>query len=109
MSNSLRALIVDDSEDDAQLVLRTLRRSGVEIASLRVDAPDTMQTALHTNTWDIILSDYSMPHFSGPAALELLMKSGLDIPFLIVSGKVGEEKAVELMALVRAITSSRTT
>ena len=97
MNKHLRVLLVEDSDDDAQLVMRALRHGGFELDSERVDTPDAMQAALRKDKWDAILSDYAMPHFSGPAALDLRNKHGRDIPFLIVSGKVGEEKAVELM------------
>lgn len=97
MTQPLRALIIEDSEDDAQLVLRALRHGGYEVTSIRVETPDAMQTALRAQAWDVILSDNSLPHFSGSAALALLRALGLDIPFLLVSGKIGEVQAVEMM------------
>jgi len=93
----LRVLIVEDSEDDARLVVRALRQRGNDLVYERVETPEAMQAALHRETWDIILSDYSLPHFSGTAALQLLLETGHDIPFIIVSGKIGEETAVEAM------------
>ncbi|MBI4771868.1 MAG: response regulator, partial [Chloroflexi bacterium] len=84
MSTPLRVLIVEDSEDDALLLLRELRRGGYASAYERVETPEAMRAALARQPWDIVLSDYSMPHFSGPAALALLQESGLDLPFIIV-------------------------
>jgi signal transduction histidine kinase/FixJ family two-component response regulator len=93
----LAVLIVDDSEDDALLVARELRRSGFALETRRVDTAEAMSAALAERRWDLILADYRMPHFSGPLALELFQKSGLDIPFILVSGTVGEEVAAALM------------
>ncbi len=95
MTTPLRCLIVEDSEDDARLVLRQLRDGGFEVTAERVDTPEAMSAALARQPWDIIISDYKMPRFSGTAALELLKASGLDLPFIIVSGTIGEELAVE--------------
>ncbi|MFQ5956966.1 MAG: HD domain-containing phosphohydrolase [Candidatus Brocadiales bacterium] len=97
MGKPLRVLIVEDSEDDAELVRHELRRSGYDPTFERIDTPKAMNAALDRQTWDIILSDYVMPHFSGLAALELLQKKGLDLPFIVVSGKIGEETAVAAM------------
>ena len=94
MSQHLRILIVEDSEDDAQLVLRALRRGGLEVASERVETADALREALANQEWDLIISDFSLPQFSAPQALELLQASGLDLPFIIVSGTIGEETAV---------------
>src|SRR5918996_2611881 len=97
MSQRLRVLIVDDSEDDALLLLRGLRRGGFETDFEQVETAEAMATALAAQTWDIVISDYSMPDFSGLAALSVLKQSGLDLPFILVSGTVGEEVAVEAM------------
>jgi PAS domain S-box-containing protein len=94
---SLRLLVVEDSEDDALLVVRELRRAGYNVTFERVDTPESMGSALARQTWDLILSDYTMPHFSGIAALELLKETGLDIPFIIISGSIGEDLAVAAM------------
>jgi len=93
----LRALIIEDSEDDLFLVLRELRRGGFEPEYLQVEAAETMAQALEEQDWDIILSDYSLPSFSAPAALKLLKNSSAQIPFIVISGNVGEEIAVQLM------------
>ena len=97
MSNSLRVLIVDDSEDDTLLLLRGLSHGGFQPEYERVETPETMAAALAVKFWDIIISDYSMPHFSGLAALSVLQQSGQDIPFILVSGTIGEGLAVEAM------------
>ncbi len=82
--------MVEDAESDALLVLRELRRGGFEPVYERVETQQAMQTALESKIWDAIICDYSMPQFSGPAALELLHTQDLDLPFIIVSGVVGE-------------------
>jgi signal transduction histidine kinase len=93
----LRALIVEDSEDDALLVLRELRRGGYDVVSERVDTPAAMKAALAKEPWDLIIADYAMPQFSGLAALKMLQENGRDLPFIIVSGAIGEDVAVEAM------------
>jgi DNA-binding NtrC family response regulator len=97
VSTPLHALIVDDSEDDALLLVRELKRGGYEITSERVDTAEAMRSALDKQEWDIIFCDYAMPHFSAFAALELLKATGLDVPFIIVSAAIGEETAVAMM------------
>ncbi len=82
----LRVLIVDDSEDDTLLLIRGLSRGGFQPEFERVETPEGLAAALAKKSWDIIISDYAMPHFSGLAALSALHESGLDIPFLLVSG-----------------------
>ena len=96
MNKPLSCLLVEDSEDDALLVLRQLR-GAYTVTSERVETAEAMRAALGRQNWDIVISDYSMPHFSGLAALELLQASGMDLPFIIVSGTIGEEVAVEAM------------
>lgn len=96
---SLRILLVEDNPDDAELVLRTLRKGGYSLDSLRVDNEPDLRHALDNSTWDVVLSDYSMPGFSGLAALNILKEQNLDIPFIIISGTIGEEVAVEAMRL----------
>jgi two-component sensor histidine kinase len=97
MTAPLRVLLVEDSEDDARLLLRELRQRGYSPTFERVETALSMQRALENETWDVVISDWAMPNFSAPAALDILKKSGLDIPFIIVSGTVGEETAVEAM------------
>jgi signal transduction histidine kinase len=97
MSRDLRVLLVEDSADDAELILRTLRRGGFAPSYLRVESAEAMAAALQEGGWEIVLSDYKLPQFSGPAALELLKGTGFDLPFIVISGTVGEEVAVECM------------
>ena len=97
MSTLLKALIVEDSEDDTVALLRQLRHGGYDPTYEQVDSPQAMQAALDRETWDIIISDYNMPSFSAPAALKLLQETGNDIPFIILSGVIGEDDAVASM------------
>ena len=95
--NELKVLMVEDSEDDALLLLRELRKGGLQPKIERVDSADGMQAALTRQDWDAVICDYVMPEFSGPAALKLMREKGIDLPFIVVSGKVGEDAAVEMM------------
>jgi len=97
MKNKLRVLIVEDSEDDAELLLRELKSGGYEPLSERVDMPEALSDALKRQSWDVITCDHSMPHFDAFKVLVLLRSSGIDVPCIIVSGKIGEETAVKLM------------
>jgi FixJ family two-component response regulator len=97
MAVSLRVLHIEDSEDDALLMLRELRGCGYDPYVRRVQSRDEMETALREGTWDLVISDYIMPLFSGLDALKLLKESGIDLPFIIVSGKIGEDVAVDAM------------
>jgi len=97
MTKPLRVLIADDSEDDALLVIRELGRGGYGVVHRRVQTRDDMRQALATETWDVVLSDYSMPGFSAGAALDTLKESGIDVPFIIISGTIGEESAVNAL------------
>jgi signal transduction histidine kinase len=99
MSKALNVLLVEDSEDDAAFIVRELKRSDHPIHWERVETPEAMNEALDRVRWDVILSDYHMPRFSAPEAYRLVKGRGLDLPFIIVSGTVGEEVAVEAMRL----------
>src|SRR5687767_8764482 len=94
MGRPLRVLIIEDSENDSQLLLHELRRIGYQVEFERVETADAMQAVLPDNTWDLVLSDYTMPKFSALQALEVLKASHLDLPFIIISGTIGEETAV---------------
>jgi len=97
MLDPLRVLIVEDSEDDTLLMVRELQRGGFDPVFERVQTPASMTAALQAQAWDLIISDYSMPQFGGSAALSLFKQQGLDIPFIAVSGVIGEDTAVEMM------------
>lgn len=96
MSETLRLLIVEDSESDTALLVRQLSRSGYAVTQRRVDNAQDMGRALQ-EPWDLVISDYSVPGFDAPLALEMVQKSGQDLPFIIVSGTVGEDAAVRMM------------
>jgi PAS domain S-box-containing protein len=93
----LRVLLVEDSEDDAALVLRELHRGGYEVSWERVDTPAALVDALTQQSWEVILCDYVMPRFSALAALDLLRERDCELPVIIVSGQVGEEVAAAAM------------
>jgi PAS domain S-box-containing protein len=97
MGTPLRILIVEDSEEDTLLIVRELKRGGFDPIHERVETAKAMTAALEKHPWDIIISDYVMPNFSGLDALRVFKESGLDIPFIIVSGSIGEDTAVAAM------------
>ncbi|MDO9303133.1 MAG: response regulator, partial [Anaerolineales bacterium] len=97
MELPLAVLIVEDSESDAQLIVRLLKKAGYAVISEQVETAEQMRSALEKQTWDIVISDYSLPQFGGRAALELLKEKQVDIPFIVVSGVIGEENAVAMM------------
>jgi len=97
MKKPLRLLIIEDSEDDVLLLIRALKSGGYDPDYERVETADSMKAALDGSSWDVLISDYVMPRFSGLEALRILRKTGLDVPFIIVSGKIGEDTAVEAM------------
>src|SRR4051794_37304444 len=97
MTTPLRLLLVEDSDDDMELLLRELRRGAYEPDCTRVQTPGDFLSALDRRDWDIVISDFSMPAFSGLQALDLLKQKALDVPFILISGTVGEETAVECM------------
>lgn len=97
MGKPLRVLIVEDSETDALLLVRELRRGGYEPSFHRVDSADGLREALENHGWDLIICDYKMPAFDGPSALAIFQAYGPDIPFIVVSGMIGEDVAVAMM------------
>src|SRR5688572_13642587 len=94
---TLRVLFVEDSEDDAALIARHLERLGYAVEHFRVDTRSGFETAVDNAKWDVVISDHSMPHFSSMDALAAIQERNLDSPFIIVSGTIGEETAVEAM------------
>jgi len=97
MKVPLRVLLVEDSETDADLIVRQLKKADYSVHSERVENAKDMKTALEKEKWDIVISDYMLPQFNAASALTLLKKAKIDIPFVIVSGSTDEELAVELM------------
>ncbi|QQS37463.1 MAG: PAS domain S-box protein [Ignavibacteriales bacterium] len=97
MKEHIKLLLVEDSEDDALLLMRTLKKSGLNFEHTQVQTEDDFRRELNRVEWDIIISDYAMPHFSGSEALKITRNAGIDTPFIIVSGTIGEELAVSMM------------
>lgn len=93
MKKLLRALIVEDSEDDTELLLRELKL-GYSVSHRRVASAQALNEALEYRQWDIVLADYALPGFGGASALSMIRNRGFDIPFIFVSGTLGEETAV---------------
>jgi len=94
---ALKVLLVEDSEDDARLAIRVLRSAGFDPSYRRVQDAATLRAVIDAEPWDAVLSDFRLPSFSGVEALRIFRESGLDIPFIFVSGTIGEETAVEAM------------
>lgn len=109
MTEALRVLLVEDSATDAKLVVQALRASGRQVEFERVEHADSMREALEGGSWDLVLSDWSMPQFSAMGALDVLKKTGLDLPFIIVSGTVGKSRPSMPCTRGPTTTSSRTT
>jgi PAS domain S-box-containing protein len=97
MNVPIRLLLIEDSEDDAALLLRQLEREGFEPHVSRVETAEEMRLALAQQPWDVVVADHALPRFSAPAALDVLRQHTQDVPFLIVSGSIGEELAVSLI------------
>jgi two-component system cell cycle sensor histidine kinase/response regulator CckA len=97
MSEILRVLQVEDSESDAALVVRLFEKSGYAVQSHRVEDAEPMRQALASQDWDVILADHQLPQFDAAAALQVLQECGRDIPFIIVSGTIGQDHAADMM------------
>ncbi len=97
MSALLHVLIVEDSEDDALLIIRELRKGGLVLDYRRVDSPEALQAALDDAPWDIVITDHNLPGFGSEAAIMQVRQAGYDLPIIIVSGSIGEDVAVAAM------------
>jgi len=97
MPENIRVLVVEDSVDDTFFIVRELQRGGFHVDFERVETAAAMQEALDAGSWDLVVSDYRMPQFDGEAALKLYLQSGVDAPFIMVSGALGEERVVEML------------
>lgn len=97
MGSPLRVLFIEDSEDDKTLLVREMERGGYRVNSERVDTESALRTALREQSWDLVITDYNMPHFNAPGVLAVLKESGIDLPCIIVTGSQGEETAVATM------------
>ena len=96
MGQPLRVLLIEDSDFDATLLIRMLGKGGYKLQHERVETAEQLQNALHRE-WDLVIADYNLPQFSAPDALEIVKQTGRDIPFIIVSGAIGETTAVAAM------------
>ena len=97
MDTQLRALIVEDSEDDTLLLVRELRKAGFDVSHSRVETRKAMTCALDRGQWDLVITDYTLPRFSGTEALGISREHDPDLPVIVVSGTIGEDVAVEMM------------
>ncbi|MEX2157623.1 MAG: response regulator [Gemmatimonadales bacterium] len=95
--NELRVLLIEDSEPDAALLVRELERAGYEPSVTRVTSPAALEQALDRQPWDVVFSDFTLPGFRGSDALQIVRRRDPDVPFIFVSGTIGEERAVEAM------------
>ncbi len=93
----LRVLLVEDNPDDVELVVAEIERHGYEVTHAVVQTARDMRAALSSQAFDLVISDYSLPMFSGLAALEILKETGIDVPFIMISGTIGEETAVDAL------------
>jgi two-component system, cell cycle sensor histidine kinase and response regulator CckA len=92
-----RVLVIEDSESDAALAIRQLEKAGLRVEAVRVETPAGLRAALADGQWDVILADYHLPQFDAPSALAMVRESGRDIPFIVVSARIGEDVAVDMM------------
>ncbi len=97
MAKPLAVLIVEDSESDALLIVRMMTKAGYSISYERVETAEQMRGALKQHAWEMVISDFSMPELDGFASLKILQETGFDIPFIVVSGTMGEDTAVAMM------------
>lgn len=95
MTKPLQALLIEDSEDDAMLIVRELEHGGYEVNYERIEKSEEIEDALSRKNWDIVLCDHAMPHICAPEALQLVHKKSPETPFVIVSGWMTDELAEE--------------
>src|SRR4026207_1258935 len=96
MARALRVLLIEDSDFDATLLVRVLAKGGYKLEHAGVERQDDLRPALERD-WDLIIADYNLPQFNASAALEMVQKTGRDVPFIIVSGAIGENTVVAAM------------
>jgi diguanylate cyclase (GGDEF)-like protein len=96
-TTTLRVLLIEDCEEDAAMVLRELSRGGYSVESRRVETAEALSGALQNSPWDLAIADYRMTGFTGTAALQLLREYEPELPFIFVSGTIGEDAAVSAM------------
>lgn len=97
MQKKLKLLLIEDSLDDTKLLIRQIEKSGYELEYTRVETEKQLKGALECEKWDFVISDYSLPNFTGLSAINIIKQLGVDIPIIIVSGAIGEDIAVEAM------------
>jgi PAS domain S-box-containing protein len=97
MNKLLRVLQVEDDESDAALVVRHLEKAGHTVQAFRVQDAEQMRLALTTQVWDVVIADYHLPHFDAPEALRMLQETGVDMPFVVVSGAMGDDLGERMM------------
>jgi len=97
MSTDIRVLQIEDNPDDAELMLRLLKKAGFMVYAERIETAAEMRLVLARQQWDVIVADFRLPNFDAPSALSVLQETGKDIPFIVVSGAIGEDVAVEMM------------
>src|SRR5579859_7460393 len=96
MRPRLRVLVVEDNSNDAELLVRHISRA-YEVSHQRVETKETMVEALRRSSWDLVVSDHSLPTFDARSALAIVQEAGIDLPFIVVSGSIGEDAAVDAL------------
>lgn len=99
MNGTIRLLQVEDSARDAELIVEVLERSGYKVCSTRVETEEQMRAVLSEQQLDLVIADYRLPRFSAPAALQVFQESQLDVPFIVLSGAIGEDTAISMMKM----------
>ena len=97
MTRAIKLLQVEDSEDDAALIVHMLEKAGYAVDAERVETEEQLRRALATGACDLVIADYRLPQFSAPEALKVFQETHLDVPFIVVSGVMGSETAISMM------------